>query len=295
MNSKFWDSFCHYLDTMRVLSSAYHPETDGQTERQNQTLEQYLRCYCCLEQDDWTVWLPVAEFAYNDSLHATIGTTPFGAYHGADPRAPDWPGMPLGKGESPLAAGMAAKMLALQSECRRKIQAANAYQKQYADKKRKHIDLRVGDKVLISNRHMRSTRPKKKFDWKYIGPGTIMARIGPNAYRVDAPELKGIHPVFHVSLLEPFTPRGAIKSQSKLPVDTLRTFGDDVYYVEKILDRRTSSVGTWEYLVKWEGYPETENSWEPGPNISANALNEFWKRKGICNKRNKKRTSGDLP
>jgi len=295
MNSKFWDSFCHYLGTQRVLSSAYHPETDGQTERQNQTLEQYLRCYCCLEQDDWALWLPVAEFAYNDSLNATIGTTPFRAYHGADPRAPDWPGMPLGDGESPLANGVAAKTLALQSECRKKIEAANAYQKRYSDKRRKHISLRIGDKVLISNRHMRSTRPKKKLDWKYVGPGTIMAQIGAEAYRVDLPGLKGIHPVFHVSLLEPFTQKGSIKSQSEPPVDTLRTFGDDVYYVEKVIDRRKSSVGTWEYLVKWEGYPEDENSWEPGPNISANALNEFWKRKGIRKKRQKGRISGDMP
>jgi len=69
MNAKHWKTFNHYINSMRVLSSAYHPQTDGQTERQNQTLEQYLRCYCCLEQDDWARWLPIAEFAYNDSLN----------------------------------------------------------------------------------------------------------------------------------------------------------------------------------------------------------------------------------
>jgi len=287
MNSKFWDSFCHYLDTMRVLSSAYHPETDGQTERQNQTLEQYLRCYCCLEQDDWAIWLPVAEFAYNDSKHSTTTVTPFRAYHGADPRAPDWPGMPLGGGESHLGNNLAAKVLALQAECRRKIEAANKYQKTYSDKKRKHITLKIGDQVLISNRHMRSTRPKKKLDWKYVGPGTIMAQIGRDAYRVDLPGLRGIHPVFHVSLLEPYKQKGVIMSQSDPPVDTLRTFGDDVYYIEKVLERRKTSVGTWEYLVKWEGYPEEENSWEPGPNISPGAINDFWKHQGIRGRRKK--------
>jgi len=296
MNSKFWDSFCHYLGTMRIMSSAYHPETDGQTERQNQTLEQYLRCYCCLEQDDWALWLPVAEFAYNDSQHSTTGLTPFQSYHGAHPRAPDWPGMPLGEGDSQLGNYLAARVLSLQAECKRKIEASNRYQIQYRNKKRKHITLKAGDQVLISNRHMRSTRPKKKLDWKYVGPGTIVAQIGRDAYQVDLPSLKGIHPVFHVSLLEPYTQKGTIESQSSSPVDTLHEFGDDVYYVEKILDRRQSSVGTWEYLVKWEGYPDSENSWEPGPNISAGAINDYWKRKGIRNRRNKKpkgRTAGE--
>jgi hypothetical protein len=293
MSSKYWDSFCHYLGSMSVLSSAYHPETDGQTERQNQTLEQYLRCYCSLEQDDWAIWLPIAEFAYNDSLHATTGTTPFRAYHGVDPRGPDWPGMPLGSGESHLANGVAARVLALQSECRRRIIVANEYQKKYADRKRKHISLRIGDKVLVSNRHIRSTRPKKKLDWKYLGPGTVLAQIGRDAYRVDLPGLGQVHPVFHVSLLEPYVQRGSIPSQSAQPVDTLRTLGDDVYYVEEVLDRRKSSTGGWEYLVKWEGYPSEENSWEPGPNISAGALNDFWKRRNIRARRSKKPASGD--
>ena len=292
MNSKYWDSFCHYLNSQRVLSSAYHPETDGQTERQNQTLEQYLRCFCCLEQDDWAMWLPIAEFAYNDSVNATTGVTPFQAYHGAGPRKPDWPGEPLGEGESHMANGVAATALALQAECRTKIEASNKYQKQYADKKRKHLSLHVGDKVLISNRHMKSTRPKKKLDWKFVGPGTILAQVGPQAYRVSLPELGRVHQVFHVSLLEPYKQRSTIPSQSEQIEDTLRTFGDDVYYVDKILDRRKNSVGNWEYLVQWEGYSPDENSWEPGPNISANALKEFWKRRGIAGRRVKKASLG---
>jgi len=293
MNSKYWDSFCHYLSTQRVLSSAFHPQTDGQTERQNQTLEQYLRCYCCLEQDDWTTWLPIAEFAYNDSAHATTGITPFKAYYGADPRAPDWPGEPLGEGDSPLATGIAARVLALQSECKRKIEAANAYQEKYANKKRKHLALHTGDKVLVSNRHMKSTRPKKKLDWKFLGPGTVLAQTGRDAYRVDLPSLGQVHPVFHVSLLEPYTQQGNVPSQAGQLVDTLHSFGDDIYYVEKVLNRRKSSAGTWEYLVKWEGYDENENSWEPGPNISAGALKEFWKSKGIRGKRKKKVAPGE--
>lgn len=295
MNSKYWDTFTHYLSSVRVMSTAFHPQTDGQTERQNQTLEQYLRCYCCLEQDDWASWLSVAEFAYNDSVNTTTGVSPFRAYHGADPRGPNWPGQPLGEGESALAAGVAAKALALQQECRRKIAVANAYQKKYADRKRMHANFAVGDQVLVSNRHMKTTRPKKKLDWKYVGPGRIVAQYGTSAYKVDLPNVKGVHPVFHASLLEPYSPTGSIPHPNTPIVDTLQALGDDVYDVERIVDRRQNSVGVWEYLVKWHGYSEEENSWEPGPNISGNALKEFWKKHKVLPKRVRHGDPGQAP
>ena len=287
-NSKFWDTFCHYISSQRLLSSAYHPQTDGQTERQNQTLEQYLRCYCCLEQDDWARWLPIAEFAYNDSVHATTGTTPFRVYHGADPRAPDWPNAPK-KSDAPLGKGVAAKTIALQAECRRKILAANTYQKAYADKKRSQISLKKGDKVLVSSRHIRTARPKKKLDWKYLGPGTIVEQINPVTFKVDLPGLRQVHPVFHVSLLEPYEKKGRLPHLEEPIVDTLREFGDDVYEVDEILDRRQGNTGVWEYLIKWKDYPPEENSWEPGVNISKEAIREFWKRKNVLTKRKRGR------
>jgi hypothetical protein len=290
MNANHWETFNHYLNSRRVLTSAFHPETDGQTERQNQTLEQYLRIYCTLEQDDWALWISVAEFAYNDSVHATTGVTPFRANHGTNPRSANWPTMALGEGESPLAESMAGKVLSLQSECKRKIIAANAYQREYADKKRLPIPFKVGDSVLVSNRHIKSMRPKKKLDWKYVGPGLILAQIGPSSFKVDVPGLNNVHPVFHASLLEPFTPRGSIPHPDTPITDTLRSYGDDVYEVDEILDRRRTEDDQWEYLVKWKGYNQEENSWEVGPNISANALKTFWKRRDILPKRRTKAT-----
>jgi hypothetical protein len=285
MNSKHWDTFLHYLNARRVLTSAFHPQTDGQTERQNQTLEQYLRCYCSLEQDDWALWISVGEYAYNDSMHSTTGVTPFQAYYGRHPRSADWPDMALGEGESPMGARLAEKVIELQQECRRKIKAANAYQKAYADKHRSAIPFKVGDQVLVSNRHIRSMRPKKKLDWKFLGPGAITAQIGPSAFRVDLPGLRNVHPVFHASLLEPFSPEGAIPHPEAPKQDTLLEYGDDVYEVERIVERRRNEDDQWEYLVKWAGYPEEENSWELGANISANTLQKFWNDKGIQQRR----------
>jgi hypothetical protein len=288
MNAKHWKTFNHYLNARRVLTSAFHPQTDGQTERQNQTLEQYLRVYCTLEQDDWALWISIAEFAYNDSLHATTGTTPFRANLGRDPRSAKWPTSAPLEGESPLGRGVAAKVISLQRECARKIIAANAYQKQYADKKRLPVPFAKGDKVLVSTRNIRSRRPKKKLDWKYLGPGEIVAQIGPTAFKVDIPSLQNVHPVFHASLLEPYVPRGAIAHPDAPIEDTLHETGDDVYEVDHIVENRQDDQGQWEYLVKWKGYGEEENSWEKAPNISSNTLQQFWKRKGLTNLRNRK-------
>jgi hypothetical protein len=288
MNATHWETFNHYLNARRVLTSAYHPETDGQTERQNQTLEQYLRIYCTLEQDDWATWISIAEFAYNDSVHATTGTTPFRANLGVDPRSANWPTMALGEGESPMAEDLASKVLSLQAECKRKIIAVNAYQKEYADKKRLPIPFKVGDQVLVSNRHVKSKRPKKKLDWKYVGPGVILAQIGPSSFKVDVPGLDNVHPVFHASLLEPFTKRGVIPHPNTPITDTLRSYGDDVYEVDELLDRRQNENNQWEYLVKWKGYEEEENSWEAGSSISANTLKAFWKKNKILPKRQSK-------
>lgn len=290
MNSRHWKTFNHYMNSRRVLTSAFHPQTDGQTERQNQTLEQYLRCYCCLEQDDWAWWISVAEFAYNDSVQATTGITPFKAYTGMDPISAEWPKIPLGDGESPMGLSLAARVLSLQQECKKKIIAANAYQKAYADKKRLPAPFKVGDKVLVSTRHIRSLRPKKKLDWKYLGPGTITEQFGPAAYKVEVQGLGGAHPTFHASLLEPYEAKGAIQHPDEPIVDTLAHYGDEVFEVDEIKERRRGTNDQWEYLIKWKGYGEEENSWEPGASISQNTLHEFWKRKGIASRRSQSKT-----
>jgi transposase InsO family protein len=74
--SEEWSTFCHHLVIKRRFSTAFHPQTDGVTERQNQTLECYLRCYVNYHQDDWAGLLPAAQFAYNNSVHSATGKTP---------------------------------------------------------------------------------------------------------------------------------------------------------------------------------------------------------------------------
>ena len=88
--SKFWSSLCYFLRIKRKLSTAFHLQTDRQTEHQNQTLEQYLRAYVAYQQDDWGTWLPMAKFTYNNSFHPTLGCSPFYALQGADLAIQQW-------------------------------------------------------------------------------------------------------------------------------------------------------------------------------------------------------------
>jgi hypothetical protein len=102
---------------------------------------------------------------------------------------------------------------------------------------------------------------------------------------LSIPELDGVHPVFHPSLLEPYSVRGSPPHQQAPIEDILRQHGDDVYELDYIVDRRKRSDGQWEYLIKWTGYDPEENSWEPAASISGNALKEFWKRLKVSPRR----------
>jgi hypothetical protein len=101
---------------------------------------------------------------------------------------------------------------------------------------------------------------------------------------VEVPGLNSVHSVFYALLLEPFTQKGLILHLLTPITDTLRNYGDDVYEVEEIVERRKTQDDQWEYLVKWKGYGENENSWEVGLNISANTLKVFWKKYNILPK-----------
>lgn len=132
--SKFWSSLCYYLGSKRKLSTAFHPQTDGQTERQNQILEHYLRCYVNFEQDDWARWLPMAQYVYNHSKHATIGTSPAEALMGfrgdmAIDVAEEYP-----EGSAPDAQQRAEEMGVRRQHLRETLDQAFETQKRYYDK-----------------------------------------------------------------------------------------------------------------------------------------------------------------
>ena len=167
------------------------------------------------------------------------------------------------------------------------LQQAQQRAKEYADKNRREVNYEVGDKVLISTKNLKlKVRKDTKLLPKYVGPVSIVKRIGPVAYKVELPPNWKVHDVFHASLLRKYVQRGGAGHVAAPPAEWLTDEPD--YEVEAILDHcirpaprktRTSKV-TKKYLIKWKGYDHLHNSWEPESNLDncADILAEYWQR-----------------
>jgi transposase InsO family protein len=263
--SKFWKALCDRLSIERKVSTAYHPETDGQTERVNQTLEQYLRIYCAYQQDDWNEWLPMAEFAYNNSDHTSTGVSPFKANYGYDPS------ISIERGASSADPGnhYAYRLDDLHQRVRATLANACEVQKHYADKRRQEAPpLKVGDRGDLATENLKTTRPTRKFAERYIGPFEIVNQISKVVFKLNLPETyERLHPVFHVSLLRP-APRSNIVGRSQEPPGPINLEEPDIFDVESIADSRIRRRRL-EYLVQWKGYEAQpdEFTWEPAENL----------------------------
>jgi len=265
--SAFWTALCDTLKITRNLSTAYHPETDGQTERINQILEQYLRMYVNYQQDDWTQWIPLAEFAYNNSRHSSTKQTPFETVYG---RSPCFESIHL-HSQTP-AYDYLRKIKTLQEELKVNLEAANQRYKEIADRHRaKPPHFNTGDKVWLDSKNIRTTRPTRKLSEKHLGPFEIVSKVSDNAFRLLLPSSwKGVHPVFHVSLLDKAEP--PFPGRDHPPPEPVVIAGEEEWEVSRILDSRVRR-GQTQYLVEWKGFQDDSDrtSWEPLSNLS-NAL-----------------------
>jgi len=248
------------------MSTAYHPQTDGQTERINGVIEQYLRNYVNYQQGDWVTLLPMAQFAYNNGENATTGMSPFYANYG---RHPDIIGKPNNKEpEAPRAKTYADVMDAIYIGLKRDIEFMTKKAALYYDNRRMEApDFKRGDgtfkKAFLLQQKVKTKRPCQKLDHIRLGPFTIEEKLGPVTYRLRLPKsMKKMHPVFHVSLLEPAPDGMETPNDIELDEDT-----EQEYEVEEILDK-TRVNGQVRYLVKWKGYTNDENTWEPISNLT---------------------------
>lgn len=259
--SKFWNSLFEYAGVKISLTSAFNPQSNGQTERTNQTIESYLRCYLNFQQDNWVDLLSSAEFAFNNSISATTGFTPFESNYGYHPRADFLTSTSKSSIKNPSAESFIHTISNNHQILYERLLKSKVKISQDQNSI-KFKEFKVGDQVLLRTKNLATVRPSKKLDALKAGPYQIIEKISPVSYKLNLPPSLNIHPTFHIRLLEQFKSRTNEHSQPESNV----TF-DNEYHVEKILDAKFED-DTFLYLVKWKNYPIEEASWEPLQNLS---------------------------
>ena len=267
--SRFFRSLGKALDMKLHFTSGYHPEGDGQTERTNQTLEQYLRIFCNYQQDNWHALLPLAEFAYNNTPSATTGVSPFFANKGYHPNLTVHPERDLA---SSRAKDLVVDLDELHQQLRKSIAEAQQRYQGPADARRTPPpDFTVGQQAFVKAKFFRTTRPSKKLSDKYLGPFEILAKAGTHSFTLRLPDtIRGVHPVFHVSMLEPATPN-EIPNRVQPPPPPIDVQGEIEYEIAEVLDSKIDRRRSCKllYLVRWLGYENTDEefSWLPATEL----------------------------
>ncbi|SJL14660.1 uncharacterized protein ARMOST_18125 [Armillaria ostoyae] len=268
--SAFMKELYRMLDITQNASTAFHPQTDGQTERVNQEVEKYLQIFINHHQSDWADWLPLAEFAHNNHAHSATGKSPFMILYGRNPRIiPDSPRTPNSK--VPAASDFSKAITKIHKETETALkEAADRMKVQYDKHKRPAREYHVGDKVWLDAMNLHLPRPKKKLDDKRVGPFLVLEKTGASAYKLKLPPHWKIHPRFNEKLLTPFVPPSFPNQEQPPPPPPDLIDGEEEWEIEEILDskprkvrakRGQPSTTVIDYFIKWVGHTREHNSW----------------------------------
>jgi Chromo (CHRromatin Organisation MOdifier) domain len=247
------------------LSTSYHPQTDGQSERLNQCVETYLRCMVFEEPRKWVKWLPLAEWWYNTNFHTSIKLTPFEALYGYSP-----PLLPMGS--VPRSCNLAVNsVLNDRQEALRILKGnlvkAQAHMKKYADMKRVERKFSIGDWVYLKLQPYRQVTVQgagknHKLKPRFYGPFEILAKMGAVAYQLNLPVGSLIHPVFHVSQLKKkIGPTTTVHAQLPLMGPGSQPMDDPEAILQRRMVKRNNQPAV-QVLVKWANRAEEDATWE---------------------------------
>lgn len=257
--SAFWQEMFKLAETTLNMSSSYHPQTDGQTERLNQCLETYLRCMVQACPTKWSQWLALAEYWYNTTVHSAHGRTPFEVLYGHPPRHF---GISVDAQCSvPDLDQWLQDREAMASLIRNNLLRAQQRMKAQADKNRQERSFEVGDWVYLKLQPFIQTsvarRSNHKLSYRFFGPYLIPQKVGKVAYKLQLPQSSQIHPVIHVSQLKKALPPAAVVSPD-----------GDLQYLHhislsqpvQVLETRLQKVGNKMVpfgRVQWAALPES--------------------------------------
>ena len=284
---KFLTTLADRLEFRQRLSTAFHPQTDGQTERMNRVVEDMVRHYVGPYHDDWDTKLGLVEFAINNAWQASIGDTPFHAIYGEHPFTPlSLQVRTEARSRSPAEQKWLASYAERAARAKASIAAAQDRQKAYADTSRRAVKYSRDQYVWLSAKHVHfKAGGPVKFLPKYIGPFKITEEIGPRdpttgqvqtvtACRLQLPDNYRLHPVFHVSLLKPYlSDGGPIPEPAALELDT---DGTPIFEVEALVAERAGRAQEKEFLVRWLGYSPAHDTWERESDILDPELLRVW-------------------
>ena len=218
------------------------------------------RLFVNFQQDDWSDWLAIAEFSYNNRLHTATKSSPFMLNYGREPRMPT--SIPR-QSIVESAQRFTSRMHDIHVNTAKALQQAADDMKRFADRHRtEQPSYKVGDLVWLDASNLATPKPAKKLDDKRYGPFPIIKVVSPTAMRLQLPVQWRIHPVFHVSKLRPAVIDRTLHPDphTRPPPDLID--GEEHFEVESILDSRFRGRGL-QYLVHWKGYPHEDNQWLP--------------------------------
>lgn len=258
-------------------STAWHPQSDGQTERVNQELDQYLRVFINKRQNDWHDLLPLAEFQHNNHIHASTQYSPFLLDTGRHPRMGFEPRQRQSNIES--VNKFTERMKSTLEEAKAALTKAKDDMARYYNQRRTPAPVfQPGDKVFLDALDIQTTRPSRKLAHNRLGPYIIDKQVNSNAYRLRLPRsMSRLHPVFNVVKLTP-APEDPIPTRhSSPPPDPVIVDDQEEWEVEHILDSRIHRRRL-QYLIKWKGFGTEHNTWESARDVHApDLINDFYR------------------
>jgi hypothetical protein len=261
----FWEQLHASCGTHLIHSLAYHPQTDGQTKRVNQILEDMLRAYVLEHQGSWDQNLPWAEFSYNNSYQKSLKMAPFDVLYGHRCRTPlNW----IQLGEKVIfGLGLVEEAEATVHHIQDNLKAAKARQETYANKRCRPLEFEVGDHVYLRVSSMKGVKRfgvEGKLAPRYIRPFPILEKCGSVAYKLGLPpSLAKVHNIFHVSQL-----KKCLKAPVDIMLPEVTPLEADLSYLEhpiKVLDQkdRVTRRKTIKFFkIQWNNHSEEEATWE---------------------------------